>query len=394
VEPQADLKDVPFKEAIDHHRQKVSLPTEAWTDLVEGAHARAFVVAGATRAEVIEGFRTAVDKALAEGTTLAEFRKAFDRIVAATGWQHKGTPGWRSRVIFETNVRTAYAAGRWAQVQRQAERLPYLRYSAILDSRTRAAHRSWNGTILRVDDPWWRTHYPPNGWGCRCSTIQLSERDLARRGWQVSEAPADQSVPKVIRSRGQKVAVETPQGIDPGWAYNPGEAAWGRSEQAIALEAHGPWTPLEGPLPAASRPLPPIVEPRAALGPAAESPADAAAAARAALGGEAATFTDPAGERVRATEAIAALIEADNGLVPWLPRLRETVEAPSEIWVGFLRSEASGRVLLRRRYVRRFVEGSAVVDIDRGLVTGLRVLGTALLERLRAGLLIWPRSGE
>jgi hypothetical protein len=36
-------------------------------------------------------FRVAVEKAIAEGTTLQEFRKDFDAIVATHGWSYKGS---------------------------------------------------------------------------------------------------------------------------------------------------------------------------------------------------------------------------------------------------------------------------------------------------------------
>ncbi len=36
-------------------------------------------------------FRAAVDKAISQGTTLAEFRKDFDTIVAKYGWSYNGS---------------------------------------------------------------------------------------------------------------------------------------------------------------------------------------------------------------------------------------------------------------------------------------------------------------
>ena len=32
-----------------------------------------------------------------------------------------------------------------------------------------------DGIIKPVDDPFWNTNYPPNGWGCRCNVIQTNE---------------------------------------------------------------------------------------------------------------------------------------------------------------------------------------------------------------------------
>ncbi|MGK9943764.1 phage minor head protein, partial [Salmonella enterica subsp. enterica] len=75
-----------------------------------------------------------------------------------------------------------YAAGEWAQIRDTARSAPYLMYDAVGDARTREQHRAWDGTVLRWDDAWWQTHRPPNGWNCRCTVIQLGERDLAALG--------------------------------------------------------------------------------------------------------------------------------------------------------------------------------------------------------------------
>src|SRR5690606_34089558 len=91
------------------------------------------------------------------------------------------------RTIYETNLRMAHAAGRWERIERTAESRPYLRYVAILDGRERDEHRLWHGTVLPWDHPWWQTHMPPNGWGCRCKVMQLSDRDLERYGLQVAK---------------------------------------------------------------------------------------------------------------------------------------------------------------------------------------------------------------
>ena len=100
---------------------------------------------------------------------------------------------------------------------------PYLRYVHVDPELTqrwsRHEHAAWHGVILPVDHEWWKTHYPPNGWNCRCYARSLSERDLVRYGWTVSaEAPESVNVIKFVRGR----PIETPAGIDPGFAYNVG----------------------------------------------------------------------------------------------------------------------------------------------------------------------------
>ena len=227
--PAVGLGAPAFQPAVDFFRAKLNVPTPSFDTLQRGQHAVAFTVAGAMQAALLGDLRSAVDKAISEGWSLGRFRQEFDQIVRTHGWAHKGEPGWRARVIYETNMRTAYMAGRWRQIEETREAFPWLRYSAVMDQRTRLLHRAWHGTILPVGDAWWRTHYPPNGWGCRCTVMQVSRRLLEREGWKVSDpAPSGAAMPRSVRTpEGNRIEL-LPPGIDPGWNYNVGlaDAAW------------------------------------------------------------------------------------------------------------------------------------------------------------------------
>jgi SPP1 gp7 family putative phage head morphogenesis protein len=211
-------------EAVDFLRRKLNVPTDRWTDLWQQMHSFAFTVAGASTDSLVSDFHDAVDEAIEEGLTLDDFRRSFDRIVEEHGWSYNGSRNWRSRIIFETNLRTAYAAGRWEQIQQVKEQRPYIRYVAVMDQKTRPEHASWHDTVLPADDPWWQTHFPPNGWNCRCTVQSLNERDLARYGLSVSDrAPVIEWEERTINASEGPRTILVPAGIDPGFAYRPGE---------------------------------------------------------------------------------------------------------------------------------------------------------------------------
>lgn len=211
-------------EAIAFLRDKLRLPTASWTDIWQEEHSDAFVVAGAQSDALLKDFHDAVLKAIAQGETLDTFRKDFDRIVAEHGWSYHGSRGWRSKVIFDTNVRMAYAAGKWEQIARVKQVRPYLRYVHLEEQpHPRLQHHLWHNTVLPVDDPWWQTHFPPNGWNCHCTVQSLNERDLARYGLSVSsQAPAIEWVEQVLNTPQGPRVVMVPKGIDPGFGYRPG----------------------------------------------------------------------------------------------------------------------------------------------------------------------------
>jgi hypothetical protein len=212
-----------FLEQIEFLRRKLNLPSETWRDIQRAAHDRAFVVAGATKADLLHDLRKAVDKAV-QGGSIGEFRKNFAEIVAKhgwTGWTGEGTKAgeaWRTRVIYQTNLMTSYAAGRRAQLLDPdlVKRRPFWRY-VHNDSVThpRPHHKRWGDMrlTLRHDDPFWNTHFPPNGWGCKCRVVAVAapsdgDATVPPEGW----AEADP-------------ATGAPVGIDEGWDYAPGARA-------------------------------------------------------------------------------------------------------------------------------------------------------------------------
>lgn len=165
--PSAQYGGIPFDEAIAFFRDKISMPTARWTDLWQEMHGRAFTVAGALQRELLEDLRAAVDRAIADGTTIEDFRKDFDDIIDRHGWRYNGGRGWRTAVIYNTNLSVAYARGHYLQMtDPDVLRVrPYLRYVRSHAAEPRDEHLQWANVVLPADDPWWDTHYPPNGWG-------------------------------------------------------------------------------------------------------------------------------------------------------------------------------------------------------------------------------------
>ena len=222
----AEALSLPPAEAIRYFAGKLNIATRRWDDVWKAAHSRAFMVAGVQADDLLAGVRAAVAKAISQGTTLAEFRADLAPMLQRLGWDAKGPGyvGWRTRLVYETNLRSAYAAGQYEQ-ETDPDVLPLVpiwryRHSGARDPRPE--HRAWDGLTLRHDDPWWRTHYPPNGWGCGCWVEPMTEAQAARSGG-VGEAPRIVTRPWTDPASGRQADV--PIGIDPGWDYNIG-ASW------------------------------------------------------------------------------------------------------------------------------------------------------------------------
>jgi hypothetical protein len=212
----AGALDLPFDEAITFFRDKTSMPTSSWRAVWDAAHSKTFMVAGANTVALVDDFKAEVDKALTSGTTLAEFQKGFDQLVKKHGWSYRGERGWRTRTIFETNLSTAYAAGRYAQLTEPdtLATFPYWQYNHSGALHPRLQHKAWDGKVLKADDPFWTVAYPPNGFRCGCFVTPVSQSRLRRLGKSGPDAAPDLD----------QLGTDQPLGVDPSFAYNPGMA--------------------------------------------------------------------------------------------------------------------------------------------------------------------------
>ena len=218
----------PFQAQIEYLKNKLNLPTQAWDDIRGAAHDRAFIVAGAAKADLVADLQRAMVQSVTDGTGLQAFRKNFKAIVAKhgwTGWTGEGTPAgeaWRTRIIYQTNMSTSYWAGRYRQMtDPEVLKLhPYWRYihsDSVLHPRP--LHLAWHGLTLLASHPFWKTHFPPNGWGCQCRITSVTRKEgeaSARAGMDDIPEGWDQIDPKT----GEQLGIDKSFGYAPGASVN------------------------------------------------------------------------------------------------------------------------------------------------------------------------------
>ena len=210
---------LPFNEQINYFKRKLNLPTDTYLDIQGKEHDYAFVVAGANRNDMLADFRSAVDKASEDGTTIQTIRTGFDKIVAKYGWDYHGGRDWRTRIIYDTNLYSSYSAGRYEQQTHMAKLRPFWQYRHRDGVKhPRPLHQSWDGLVLPYDDPFWQTHYPINAYGCHCTVVAHSAKSLEREGLTVSESPKINYVTKELGTKSDQSKIVTlPEGIDYGF---------------------------------------------------------------------------------------------------------------------------------------------------------------------------------
>lgn len=67
---------------------------------------------------------------------------------------------------------SAEMAARWEQFTGDGDRYN-LQYRTAADGKVRATHAALHGVTLPITDPFWEEYYPPNGWNCRCTVVQV-----------------------------------------------------------------------------------------------------------------------------------------------------------------------------------------------------------------------------
>jgi len=223
--PIENLKPLPFEEAIEAFKGLLPMTADEFYALTEEARAAAFTVAGVARMDVLMDMHNAIEKAISEGETLADFRNRFDDIMETRGWAAPAdlTP-WRMETIFRTNVQTSYTTGRYKQMVDQKDAFPFWEYDAVNDSRTRPSHAALDGKIFPADDPFWDTWYPPNGYNCRCGVNPVSKHEAENETIE-TEDPTNSLIEPIDPVTGEKMPAR--QLIpDQGWDHNPAKQRW------------------------------------------------------------------------------------------------------------------------------------------------------------------------
>lgn len=198
------LFDLPPKAAIRYLEQKYPQASSDWHSVLDDAHNRAFVVAHMANVDLVNQVRLSLIDSLEAGTTYQTWLKNLEPLLHKNGWlgkqilvDSKGNAkavqmgnNHRLKTIYRTNTAAAYEAGRQQVIfnGRDNDPFKYVMYSAILDNRTRPSHKSLHGTVMLKTDPAWASISPPNGFNCRCTIVELTEGQLEREGYTITDS--------------------------------------------------------------------------------------------------------------------------------------------------------------------------------------------------------------
>jgi hypothetical protein len=235
-------------------KDKKLTPAFSYKDVWHEEHATGFTVAKAMQLDVLSDLHKSVISAVEQGQSFATFKKNIKPLLMQKGWWGKKKmtdpltgkemnaqlgSDRRLKTIYSVNMRSAYQKEQYEQTMK-SELHPYLMYRIGPSVNHREDHKSWDGLILPKTDPWWDSHLPPNGWGCKCYTRAVSGARLAR--YKKDGVPVP---PAADGTGGGTLAIKTeappvnyktyfnerkgtfeqvPEGIDPAFNWNVGKA--------------------------------------------------------------------------------------------------------------------------------------------------------------------------
>ncbi len=338
-----EVVPLPFDEAQRYWDEKLPMSSSAFNALSDEAKSKAFAVSGMAKGAELETMFNAIKRAMDTGTTFADFKKDVAKIAKRRGWHT-----YRLQNIFQTNVQSAYMAGRYAQVKKTAKYRPYGKYSAIRDNRTRKPHLALNGKIYPLDHVFWDTWWPPNGFRCRCDVITYSEKQIKDRKLTVETEDITGTIVEPVNPVTGIKSPAIPLIPDSGFDYHPGKAAFGGLTKDV--KKLGKLTPIEE------------LKTAADLGRKQSSTVSASDCLKETDSLAEGVLKDAAGDPV--------IIDPETAAIPGVTEsetlIDALVKAPFEVWVTPQLDE-SGKVRLTKRHVG-FIASDDGSQVDGALV--------------------------
>jgi len=195
--------------AVQFMRQRMDITPEEYAELKQLYGDTALDVTRGLSSQLEVRSKQAMLESVQAGEHVSESMKKLREAFDAGGV----TPN--NPYLLENLVRTqtalAYSVGRWnvnsdPDIQ---EILWGYEYSTVGDDRVRPSHAGMEGTRLPKEDPFWEINWPPNGFSCRCTAIEIFKD-------QDKLATPQRPQPVV-----DKNGIEVMPGADKGWGFNP-----------------------------------------------------------------------------------------------------------------------------------------------------------------------------
>ncbi|MGL5133073.1 MAG: phage minor head protein, partial [Planktothrix sp.] len=101
---------------------------------------------------------------------------------------------------YRTAIQSAISARQWKEIQRDKDLFPFLQYKTVQDGNVRPEHAVLHNVTRAVDDKFWLTYFPPNGWSCRCNVLKQGSWITPTPDTVLKDAVQSANIPEVFRN--------------------------------------------------------------------------------------------------------------------------------------------------------------------------------------------------
>ena len=114
---------------------------------------------------------------------------------------------------YQFAVQSTQSAANWANLQEDTSRY-WLEYRTAGDERVRQSHAALAGICLPKDDAFWTEYYPPNGWRCRCTAVEVLARENTKSNPETAKKAGEEATTQIGKSGKNKLEM---------FRFNPGQ---------------------------------------------------------------------------------------------------------------------------------------------------------------------------
>ncbi len=189
------LTPTPHAEAMEFIRSKPALAARIFGELLPELRARAFTIAGVEHFDTIQRVRELVAEVPGGADWERQKRQIVDEIAPSfagkrSGYDPDGNPLYmtkddarrhaetRAELLLRMHGFQAYAAASYRTMDAQRDVFPYWQYQSMGDQKVRDTHAALDGKVLPADSDFWKNHFPPWEWGCRCQVVPMTEDEV------------------------------------------------------------------------------------------------------------------------------------------------------------------------------------------------------------------------
>ena len=111
-------------------------------------------------------------------------------------------------------VSSTQMAVKWHEIEKDGDDYD-LQYRTAGDEKVREEHQALDGTTLPPSDKFWNEYYPPNGWNCRCTAVQVRKGKYPQSDSDKACAEGERATTQIGKNGANKAAI---------FRFNPGKA--------------------------------------------------------------------------------------------------------------------------------------------------------------------------